>query len=78
MSGVSFDPRLRNHLGMILRERRSAVRFRIEGMYRNDNYNKWWYLMLSSADTNKHTIGSGDPLVLNHAKTLEFSVYSSK
>ena len=75
MYGMSLDPRLRSHPGMTFRERQSAVRFRLEGMYRTANFNKWRYLMLSIADTNVPTMGSGDRRVLYQASTLALSVY---
>ena len=73
MYGVSFDRRLRSHPGMTLRDRRSAVRFRHEGMY--PNLSKWGYLMLSIANTIEHNMGSGDCRVLNQPTTLALSVY---
>ena len=77
MLGMRAEPRLRSHVGTRSRDKRSAVRFRLDGTKRADSFNECWYMICSIAATRVHMIGSGDFRVLNQATTLVLSEYST-
>ena len=67
------EPRLRSHVGTRLPDKRSAVRFWVDGIKRTDNFNVSWYLICSIAATRVHMMGSGDLRVPNQPTTFELS-----
>ena len=76
MQGERADPRLRSHAGRRLRDKRSAVRFRPDGIKRTDNFIEKRYLICSMAATKVQMMGSGDLFVPNQATTFELSEYN--
>ena len=77
MRGMRAEPRLRSHVGTRLRDKRSAVRFWVDGIKRTDNFNESWYLICSIAATRVQMIGFGDLRVPNQATTFELSEYKT-
>ena len=70
------DPRLRSHAGRRLHDKRSAARFRPDGIKRTDNFIEKRYLICSMAATKVQMMGSGDLFVPNQATTFELSEYN--
>ena len=77
MRGMRAEPRHRSHAGTRLRDKRSALRFRLDGIKRTDNFDEYWYLICSIAATRVHMIGSGDLRVPSQATTLVLSEYNT-
>ena len=76
MQGERADPLLRSQAARRLRDKRSAVRLRPDGIKRTDNLIEKRYLICSMTAAKVQMMGSGDLFVLNQATTFELSEYN--